>query len=76
MAAAVLRANLPVLVIRVTVGQETGDRLGHFLAGEDVPQTIGPQHQNVVGPVFVLRERVHFDLEVMEGEIRLEREKI
>lgn len=54
--------NLPVLVIRVAVCQETGDSLGHFLVGQDVPQAVGSQHQDVVGSMLALRQRVDFDL--------------
>lgn len=56
------RLNLPVLVIRVAVCQETGDGLGHFLVGQDVPQAVSSQHQDVVGSMLALRQRVDFDL--------------
>ena len=53
---------MPMLVIRVTVGQEAGDCLGNLLVGENVPQPVCPHHQDVICPVFVLSQRVHFDL--------------
>lgn len=55
---------MPVLVIGVTVGQERGDRLGYFLIGEDIPETVSSQHEDVIGAMLVLRERVNFNLQV------------
>lgn len=66
---------MPVLVVWVAVCQETGDRFRYFLVGEDVPQTVSSQHQNVVTSMLALRQRVHFDLKVKGGgeQARVER---
>lgn len=52
----------PVEVIGVTVGEECGDGFGYFLVGEDVPEAVGCHHQNIIGPVFTLRQVVHLNL--------------
>lgn len=59
-----------MLVVWVAVCQETGDGFSYFLAGEDVPQTVGSQHQNVVSSMLALRQRVDFDLKVKGGKKR------
>ena len=63
-----------MLVVGVAVCQETGDRFGDFLVGEDVPQTVSSQHQDIIGPVLALRQRVNPDLKVsVEKGTRVER---
>lgn len=58
--------HVPVLVVRVAVSQETCDRFRYFLVGEDIPQTISSQHQNVISSMLIVHQRVDFDLKVKE----------
>lgn len=50
-------------VVWVAVGEEGGDGFGYFLVGEDVPQAVGSHHQNIISPVFILRQVIHFHLQ-------------
>lgn len=54
--------NVPVPVIRIAVRQERGDRFRCLLVGEDIPQAVTSQHQNIIRSVLVLRQRVDPDL--------------
>lgn len=56
------------MVVWVAVCQKTANCFSYFLVGEDVPQTISTQHQNVVSTMLALRQRVDFDLKVMGGK--------
>lgn len=49
-------------VVWIAVSQESGNGLGDFLVGKDVPEAIGAHHQDVVCAVLVLREVVHLHL--------------
>lgn len=53
---------MPVPVVRIAVRQKRGDRFCGLLVGEDVPQAVASQHQNVIGSVLVLPQRVDPDL--------------
>lgn len=53
----------PVKVVGVAVGEEGGDGFCYFLVGEDVPESIRPHDQDVVGSVLVVGQVVNFDLE-------------
>lgn len=52
----------PVKVVGVTVGQEGGDGFGYFLVGQNVPESVRPHDQDVVGSVLVVRQVVNFHL--------------
>lgn len=54
--------NVPVPVIRIAVCQERGDRFRCLLVGEDIPQAVASQHQDIIRSVLVLRHRVDPDL--------------
>lgn len=53
---------MPVPVIRIAVRQERGDRFRCLQVGEDIPQAVTSQHQNIIRFVLVLRQRVDPDL--------------
>lgn len=63
--------NSPVLVIWVTVCQETGDWLCHFLIGENIPQTVSSQNENVISSMLALGQRVNSDLGARGKHIKL-----
>lgn len=52
----------PVKVVGVTVGQERGDGFSYFLVGQNVPESVRPHDQDVVGSVLVVRQVVNFHL--------------
>lgn len=52
----------PVKIVGVTVGQERGDGFCYFLVGENVPESICPHDQDVVGSVLVVRQVINFNL--------------
>lgn len=52
----------PVKVVGVTVGQEGGHGFCYFLVGENVPESICPHDQDVVGAVLVVRQVINFNL--------------
>lgn len=54
--------NVPVPVIPIAVCQERGDRFRCLLVGEDIPQAVASQHQDIIRSVLVLRHRVDPDL--------------
>lgn len=60
----------PVQIIRVAVGQEAGDRFGHFLVREDVPQAVGSHHQNIVSPVLILCQVIHLHLQAQTQSMK------
>lgn len=54
--------NVPVPIVRIAVCQEWGDRFCCLLVGEDIPQAVASQHQNIIRSVLVLRQGVDPDL--------------
>lgn len=49
-------------VVRIAVCQERGDRFRSLLVGQDIPQAVTSQHQNIIRSVLVLSQRVDPDL--------------